>query len=134
MGKGCIGKPMGKAQGTHGNKTFTLLILVAVSVSPLHWTSAEAQTFTEFPVPTSSSNPSGIARATDGNIWFTEQAMNKIGRILVNSPNTITEFTVPTANSQPVCIAAGSDGNLWFTERNGNKVGRILANSPNTLA
>ena len=37
----------------------------------------------------------------DGNLWFTEDAANKIGEI---NPTThaITEFPLPTAGSQPL--------------------------------
>jgi hypothetical protein len=36
---------------------------------------------TEFPIPTADSNPVGITRGPDGNLWFTETQANKIGRI-----------------------------------------------------
>jgi virginiamycin B lyase len=35
----------------------------------------------EFPIPTPSSSPDGIALGPDGNLWFAEQVGNKIGRI-----------------------------------------------------
>lgn len=38
-------------------------------------------TITEFPVPTSKSQPFGIGSGPDGNLWFTEYSGNKIGRI-----------------------------------------------------
>jgi sugar lactone lactonase YvrE len=86
-------------------------------------------TITEFPIPITSSspgsNPSGITAGPDGNLWFTESAVNKIGRI---SPRgTITEFPVPTTGSGPDGITAGPNGNLWFTEYDGNKIGRITS-------
>src|SRR5207247_1718620 len=74
--------------------------------------------FTEYAVPTSSSQPGGIAWGPDGNLWFTEVAGNKVAKITTGG--TITEYTVPTANSQPTEIVAGPDGNLWFTEYNSN--------------
>jgi len=39
--------------------------------------------FTELPVKTAASSISGITRGpgTDGNVWFTENATGKIGRI-----------------------------------------------------
>jgi virginiamycin B lyase len=59
----------------------------------------------------------------DGNLWFTEELGNRIGRI---SPDgTITEFTLPTANSGPIGITVGPDGNLCFTEFNANQIGMI---------
>jgi virginiamycin B lyase len=35
---------------------------------------------TEFPVPTAKSFPGEIAAGPDGNLWFTENEGNKIGR------------------------------------------------------
>jgi streptogramin lyase len=68
-----------------------------------------------------------IARGPDGNLWFTEPASNRIGRI--TPAGVVTEFTVPTANTLPGGITAGPDGNLWFTEDfsegRGQKIGRI---------
>jgi len=67
--------------------------------------------------------PFGIGSGPDGNIWFTEENANQIGR---SSPGgTMTEFPITTASSQPEGIAAGADGALWFVERAANKIGRI---------
>ena len=57
------------------------------------------------------------------NLWFTESANNKIGKITTGG--NITEYTIPTTSSNPLGIAAGPDGNLWFTENAGNNIGRI---------
>jgi virginiamycin B lyase len=83
---------------------------------------ALATTVTEYPV-TPSTGPEGIALGSDGNIWFTEEAGNNIGRI--TKLGVVTEFAIPTANSSPRTITAGPDGSLWFTEFNTNKIGRI---------
>jgi virginiamycin B lyase len=76
--------------------------------------------------------PTGITTGQDGNLWFTEGPLDRIGRF---SPatNEITEFPLPTAGSRPVDITAGSDGNLWFVEYRGNRVGRITPDSPNVI-
>src|SRR6266487_502054 len=79
---------------------------------------------TEFSVLTANSHPAGITAGPDGNLWFTENKGNKIGRISP-SGTMITEFPVLTASSGLVEITAGPDGNLWFTEYQGNKIGRI---------
>jgi virginiamycin B lyase len=86
---------------------------------------ANAQTVSEFSIPTVSSGPYGITAGPDGALWFTESfnSGNKIGRI--TTAGTISEFTLPTASSGPEGIAAGSDGALWFAESNVNKIGRI---------
>jgi streptogramin lyase len=38
---------------------------------------------TEFVIPTDNSQPRGIAAGPDGNIWFTQQRGNRIGRIVL---------------------------------------------------
>ena len=79
---------------------------------------------TEFTIPTANSQPlDGNVAGPDGNLWFTEFAGNKIGRI--TPAGTFTEFPLPTANSQPIGIVTGPDGNLWFTEQGGNRIGQI---------
>ena len=80
---------------------------------------------TEFPIPSGSSQPSGIT-VLDGNLWFTEQATGKIGEM--TPTGHFTEFTVP-ATSKPDQITAGSDGNLWFTDSDSNEIWRF---SPGT--
>src|SRR6266487_6903500 len=52
--------------------------------------------------------PGDITTGFDGNMWFTEQAVDKFGRITPDG--MITEFTGVSA---PTSIAAGPDGNLW---------------------
>ncbi len=78
---------------------------------------------TEFSVPTAASQPFSIAAGADGNLWFTEQTGDKIGRI--TPTGQITEFRVPLADGFPSGIAAGPDGNLWFTANAGDKIGQI---------
>src|SRR6266849_152887 len=83
---------------------------------------AVAGKITEFPIPTSGSEPMGITRGPDGNFWFVEFGTDKIGRITPRG--TITEFPFPTGDSGLwlVGITAGPDGNLWFTENLGEKI------------
>jgi virginiamycin B lyase len=64
------------------------------------------------------SSPSGIALGPDGNLWFTEQSGDRIGRITPRG--VLTEYSAGiTPFSNPTAIAAGPDGNLWFTENAG---------------
>jgi virginiamycin B lyase len=89
--------------------------------------SAAAGVITEFPLPTptsptATSLPSDITSGPDGNLWFTEQDGNQIGRI--TPQGVITEFPLPIPNSSPHGITSGPDGNLWFTEA-AEKIGRI---------
>ena len=78
--------------------------------------------------PSSPSPPPGpaphfITAGPDGNLWFTEQGKNKIGRL--TPAGVFTEFPDPDRDAFPEGIAAGADGNLWFVENSGHKVGRI---------
>ena len=72
----------------------------------------EAQTITEFPVLTATSQPNAITSGPDGNLWFTEQLAHKIGKITVTG--TVTEYS-----GEGFDITAGPDGSggtaLWFT-------------------
>ena len=77
---------------------------------------------TDFPVPTPNSVLTGIAKGSDGALWFTEKLGNKIGRITTSG--VVTEFLLPVDLSSPQQITPGSDGNLWFAEF-GNRIGRI---------
>ena len=76
-----------------------------------------------FPVPTATSQPYDITAGPDGNLWFTEYAGNKIGRI--TPAGVITEINVPAVDSAPYGITAGPDGNIWFAESFGGRIGRI---------
>jgi virginiamycin B lyase len=76
--------------------------------------------------------PSELTAGPDGALWFTEGAMDKIGRITTDG--TITEFPgvppsgtcgTPFVGADPAGIAVGNDGNLWFTESGSGKVARM---------
>src|SRR5262249_56583218 len=66
---------------------------------------------TEFPILNDmNSRPQGITRGPDGNLWFTENSANRIGRI--TPAGVVTEFAAGiTPNSGPNEITAGPDGN-----------------------
>lgn len=75
------------------------------------------------PVLTPDPSPDDIVVGPDGNLWFTESGVDRIGRI--TPAGTITEFTTPTADSNPTGIAVGADGNLWFAESGTSDIGRV---------
>ncbi len=77
---------------------------------------------TVYSVPTANSRPEYIAVGPDGDLWFTENSGNKIGRI--STAGAITEFPLPAPNSDPMGITAGPGGALWFDEGSGG-IGRI---------
>jgi poly(3-hydroxybutyrate) depolymerase len=76
-----------------------------------------------FRLPEPGAEPFDVAIGSDGSVWFTEFAANKIGRI--SRTGVITQFAVPTAKSGPYQITAGADGAMWFTEYNTTKIGRV---------
>jgi len=92
---------------------FFARVLTALAPALLAAGGVAAQTITDFPVTTSGSGP-------DGNLWFTEFFVGKIGRITTDG--TVTEF--PAAGN-PQFVVVGSDGNLWFTEQSIDKIGHM---------
>ena len=65
----------------------------------------------EFPIPTATSISQEIVLGPDGNLWFTEQTADRIGRI--TPAGVVTEFTVPASRGR-TGITVGPDGNIWF--------------------
>jgi streptogramin lyase len=72
----------------------------------------------DYATPTKEAGPLEIAAGPDGNLWFTEFNVGKIGEI---NPITheIDEFTIPAKpvgeKVHPFGITAGREGNVWFT-------------------
>jgi virginiamycin B lyase len=79
--------------------------------------------YTNFPTPTGESFPWEISAGPDGNLWFTENFVSKIGRITLDG--VITEFPIPNAGggTQVFGITRGPDGYMWFTGP--NMIGKI---------
>ena len=78
---------------------------------------------------TTDSEPTGITLGPDGNIWFTEQQANKIGRITPSG--TITEFSAGiTASAGLRGITAGADGKVgvWLCA-DGKKVRELTGHT-----
>ena len=68
------------------------------------------------------SQPAAIVAGPDGNLWFTQQQRQSIGRI--TPQGAISEYPLPPSHSA-FKIAVGHDGNLWFTSIYG-VVGRVM--------
>jgi len=90
-------------------------------------TATYAETFVEFTLP-ASSVPFGIAAGADGNLWYTDDSKNSIGKMTPSG--VVTTYTIPTTttsscSSCPQTIISGPDGNLWFVEGDGNKIAKI---------
>jgi len=80
-------------------------------------------------VPNEGCGAFGIIAGPDGNLWFTEGAVDStddIGRL--TPAGSFTAFPLPTDGSdgsEPYNITAGPDGNVWFTEVLAREIGRI---------
>ena len=60
----------------------------------------------------------GITAGPDGNLWFTEESHNAVGRITPGA--VITELTAGFPTGSPRGIVTGPDGNLWVAMAGGN--------------
>ncbi|HEY0615028.1 MAG TPA: hypothetical protein VGC96_10325 [Candidatus Elarobacter sp.] len=81
----------------------------------------------ETSIPTANSGPFDIATGSDNNLYYTESATDKIGRI-ANLFTAQSEISL-TTGTVPESIVRGPDGNLWFTEFGTGKIGRLSPNS-----
>ena len=92
------------------------------------WRITDTFLATRFDIPPSSSTVAmGVAVGRDGNVWFTEEGIARVGYISTNG--VITQFDLPSSDRRPFFITSGPDGNLWFTESSvdGSKswIGRV---------
>jgi len=81
-------------------------------------------TIREWDVPTPKARPHDPAVGPDESLWFTEQLVNKLGR-LDPSTGTIREFPLKTPNTGPHGLAADRDGNIWFTGNYSGLIGKL---------
>ena len=75
---------------------------------------------TEYEVPTSGAQPSGIDTSGDF-VFFSEPPANKLGRLQI-SQGQILEFAPPTPLGHPQDVAAASYQSCWFTEMEGDRI------------
>ncbi len=73
-----------------------------------------------FRVPSAMGFPWFEALGSDGNVYFTEEFVGKVGQI--TTAGVIKEFPIP-GNVRGGAIAAGDPGFLWFTDM--AKIGRV---------
>ena len=77
------------------------------------------------PIAGVSRTPHSVA-VFNNDIWYTDPAANRVGRLTYTDTNTYTFEEIDTlpAGSSPYDIVAGSNY-LWFTAQDGNWIGRI---------
>ena len=71
---------------------------------------------TETPLPSGAQTGTGMARGSDGALWFSEA--RAMGR--VTPGGAISEYPVAAAQWGPGDIALGADNNIWYAGANNN--------------
>jgi len=79
----------------------------------------------EFVIPTPNASLRGVTVGRDGDLWFTENFANKIGRMAPDG-TLIGEYDIPTQKSGARCIAPLSDGRLLFTAYDAGLIGEVI--------
>ncbi len=78
----------------------------------------------EWDVPTPNARPHDPAVGLDGALWFSEQSVNKLGR-LDPATGKIREFPLKTVNTGPHGLVADRDGNIWYTGNYSGLIGKL---------
>jgi virginiamycin B lyase len=80
--------------------------------------------FKEWATPTPGSRPHDPLATLDGQIWYTGQMANLLGRI---DPTTgrIAEFPLNTPMSGPHGLVADREGDIWFTANFAGYIGKL---------
>ena len=105
-------------------------ILACIGALMLAGTAQAAPAIQEFNLPTAAAQPQDIVQGPDGNMWFAERGVNKIGRISGTNPGAIQEFDIAAGGMAPDIIVVGPDGALWYTEQGSSSVGRMPPGNP----
>ena len=78
----------------------------------------------EWDVPTKGAHPHDPAVGKNGDLWFTEQMANKIGRFDPTSQN-FKEYPLTGGNAGPHGLVSDNEGNIWFTANFGGYIGKL---------
>ncbi len=123
--------------GLRKSSTFILLVLLSILLASQPTTLAQSAStgtgngdcpppdailITEYPIPTSGTELSGITAGPDGALWFGED-IGAIGRITLEGE--ITEYPLQDTHSALPFVVAGPDGAVWFTDITANLIGQI---------
>ena len=107
-----------------GNSRFRLVGRIAPGDWPVLRAPAAARALRvkEHPVP-AGTHPHDVAPAADGTVWYTAQAMGKLGRL---DPATGKVTEVPLGDgSAPHGVIVGPDGAAWVTDGGLNAIVRV---------
>jgi virginiamycin B lyase len=80
---------------------------------------------TEHPVPTPNASLRGVTVGADGDLWYTANFANKIGRMAPDG-TVRGEYDIPTPKSGARCIATLADGRLFFSQYDAGAIGEVV--------
>lgn len=104
---------------------FSVTVLAQTSVGGIKAPNATVKTigptFTVYPLPTPSTHPAEITSTSDGSIYFTDPANDRVWRW----KNGAFKAMKVTAGSKPYGITSDQNGTVYFGEQQGGKVGWI---------
>jgi virginiamycin B lyase len=79
---------------------------------------------TEHAVPTKGASLRSVVAGAEGDLWFTENVANKIGRMRPDG-TMVGEYEIPTSGSGARAIVAAPDGRLFFSQYDVGRIGEI---------
>jgi len=79
----------------------------------------------EYKVTTPDASLRSVCVGPGGDLWFTENFANKIGRMAPDG-TMLGEYDIPTPGSGARCITAMSDGRFFFTQWDAGLIGEVI--------
>ena len=76
-------------------------------------------------MPTPNASLRGVTVGADGDLWYTANFANKIGRMAPDG-TVRGEYDIPTPKSGARCITALADGRLFFTQYDSGSIGEVV--------
>jgi virginiamycin B lyase len=86
--------------------------------------------------PTPGTHQYGMTLASDGSLWFTDNANNAVGQIILttNGIASVTEYPLPIPQTNPSVITTGPGDTVWFNSLDSNTVGEVIVRPDTTTA
>lgn len=119
---GAESRPVGLAVGTKANGHAGVIWIAASYDNKLIRFDIVSKLKREFKIEGDNSWPFNVALGTKGEVWFTQRASSRIGR-LDPSTGVVTHYDTLTPNAGPAGLAVDSkSGRVWFTESYADRV------------
>ena len=79
----------------------------------------------EFPVNTPDASLRGVTVGIDGDLWFTENGANRIGR-MTRKGVVVGEYPIEGPNVGARAIIAHPNGRLYFSAHDAGAIGEVI--------